>query len=122
MFKKCISKILKFNNALAGVFLISLINHPILAKASGFSLDGGASAETIGDSLINKIKIPLRIFGGVAILIAIATVGFGFIMNSGKIEKRNEIMSKIPWIAGGSFILGSLTIVASFLYGLGSGN
>ncbi|ARC83108.1 hypothetical protein U732_36 [Clostridium argentinense CDC 2741] len=95
--------------------LKSLIN--TMTYAASFSLDKSTTADQIGNSLIEKVQVPLRVFGGVAIVFSLACVAF--LMMSKKSDKRTEAMERLPWIAGGSFFLGSLTLIASFFYGLG---
>lgn len=107
-----------FISTVTAVTYTSLMSSPVMAAS--FSLNSNTTADQIGNSLIEKVKVPLRVFGGVAIVFSLAYVAFTIITTSSRPEKRQEAMGRLPWIAGGSFALGSLTIIASFLYGLGS--
>lgn len=79
-----------------------------------------SSASDIGKSALTKFTGPFKIFGGVAIAFSLMTVAFALVVSHNSPQKRTEVLKAIPWIAGGSFLIGSISMIAGFVIGLGS--
>lgn len=111
----------KKNKTILATVPLLVFTHAITAFADTNSDLGlkSSSASEIGKSAINTFSGPLKIFGGVAIFFCVASLIFAALMVDKRPDSRTEIIKKIPWIAGCSFALGSLTLLAGFLIGLG---
>ncbi|GEM_PF-3441596 len=118
--KKIAQKIISTKNlvvaSMVGVY-IALSTSP--AFASGFKLNGNASAETIGNTAISKTEGVLRIVGGVCIVLSLAIAAIGLITTRNRPDKRQEIISGIGWILVGGFMLGSLMVLSTFVFNIG---
>ena len=96
--------------------MISNVLNKIILGA--FTLDSKVSANELGNQAVSKFTVPIRVIGGLFIVFAIAAVAFGLILSSKKPEERSAIMSRMPWIAGGSALLGSLVLVAQYIFNI----
>lgn len=103
--------------AITGTFC-ALMTVP--AFAATFTLNGSASAEEIGNKAINKTQATFRIIGGVCIVVSLAIAAIGLMTARNRPEKRQQILEHIGWICGGSFILGILTVISTFVFNIGA--
>lgn len=92
----------------------------VLATSPGdLGLESG-SDKTIAKKAVSKFIGPFQTFGYVAIVFAIMAVIFSLIYANKRPEQRSEVMGRLPWIAGISAGIGSISLLAGWVIGLGA--